>query len=89
MIVDSQDLNERRLAALESVCRFLGISPFPIGKDLQPSFVGHYSGGMSDWARKTLSAFYAPHNEALFELLGRRFNWDDGGPVCDDRHASG
>jgi len=77
LILASEDLKQRRLVALESVCRFLGIAPFPADQDLQLSFVGRYSGEMSDRARSKLGAFYAPHNEALFELLGRRFDWAD------------
>lgn len=75
-ILESTELRERRLPTLQAICRFLGVPPFlePL-KELQPVLVGNYAERIPADARELLARFYAPQNEALFELLGRRFDW--------------
>lgn len=45
-------------------------------EQIQPHFEGGYSERMPDEARRLLADYYHPHNQALFALLGREFDWN-------------
>ena len=32
---------------------------------------------MNENSRQTLSQFFKEHNDELFELIGKKFDWDD------------
>ena len=75
LIIEQRELLQRQRQTLDEVCRFLGVGPFPSRADRPRVFVGEYSSGMSEWARDLLADFYAPQNQILFNLIGRRFDW--------------
>lgn len=54
---------------------FLGVSDYPI-ENLKRTNVGKYS-KMNEDTRKLLTDFYEPHNERLFELIGKKLDWDN------------
>ena len=54
---------------------FLGISDYPI-ENLKKTNVGNYN-KMNETTKKRLSDFYEPHNEGLFELIGKKLEWDN------------
>jgi hypothetical protein len=60
---------------LKEAFGFLEIDGSFVPADLTPRNVHHYE-QVPRATRKELEAFYRPHNEELFELLGHRFNWD-------------
>jgi hypothetical protein len=75
LIIDRSELLGRHAETMGRVCRFLGVRPFA-GTDTAPRFnVGTYPSGMAPATREFLARFFAPHNEALFELIGREFEW--------------
>ena len=60
---------------LKITFEFLGVSNHPI-KNLQKTNVGKYK-NMNETTKKILTDFYKPYNEKLFELIGKRLEWDD------------
>ena len=60
---------------LKRTFEFLGVSNYPI-KNLQKTNVGKYK-NMNEATKKILTDFYKPYNEKLFELIGKRLEWDD------------
>lgn len=81
LVLDQRELLRQPRATLDAVCDFLGVGPPSAQLNPQRVLVGEYASGMSQWARDFLTDFFNPHNQALFELLGRSFDWarSDGG----------
>jgi hypothetical protein len=76
LVLESTYLREHTSMALEKITSFLSIQKFDLDLiNLSPIFVGNYTDTLSQVAASELSSFYAPHNEALYKLLGTRFNW--------------
>ncbi len=59
---------------LKDVFAFLGVADF-VPPDLAPRNVGNTTQNIPAEAREALRAYFVPHNERLFRLLGRRFDW--------------
>ena len=85
LILDSARLLEQRGDVMSETVAFLGLQPYDFGADeLQHTWGGgantHNTPGdyspLSSATRSRLSAFFAPHNEKLFALLGERYDWD-------------
>ena len=75
LIVGHGELLANRADTMDSVCRFLGVRPFSRKQAWPERHVGTYANEMAPATREFLAEFYAPHNDALFELLGREFAW--------------
>jgi len=59
---------------LAQLYRFLGVDSSFQPADLFPRKPGNYD--PADQAvRQSLVQYYEPHNEALFSLIGQRFDW--------------
>jgi Sulfotransferase domain len=61
-------------AGLQAVLSFLGLGPFEAPIDLKAHNAGRYA-DMEAGTRERLVAFFAPHNERLYGLLGVDFGW--------------
>ncbi len=61
-------------AVLPGIFRFLGVNPDFRPADVSVRNSGHYERIM-DTIYHDLMTHYAPENEALFELIGERYNW--------------
>ncbi len=59
---------------VKSSLRFLGLEASYLPSDVYPRNVHHY-GQIAASTRQMLEDFYRPHNEELYGLLGRRFDW--------------
>jgi hypothetical protein len=75
LILDCRDLQTRCRETMDRVTDFLGMARFAPEVTWPPMNVGNYERAMSPFIREVLANFYRPHNEALFELLGRQFDW--------------
>lgn len=75
LIVRSDDLHTRRLETLARVFDFLGIDPTYRPRDLRAKRVGANKQPVSDEIYQFLRGYYRPHNERLYEYLGRDFGW--------------
>ena len=74
-IIISDDLFAEPQATMDGIYDFLGVAR--IQHDAFPNVnKGNYSGSMKPETLELLREFYRPHNEALFQFLGRRYDWD-------------
>ena len=76
LIIKSEDLKNRTEETVNRIFEFLGLEPYPL-KDSTQYNTGAYE-PMSDETRAKLVEFFQPHNRKLEDLLGMRFNWDEG-----------
>lgn len=73
LVIQSEEMFADPAAAARRVFQFLDLPPVE-NIDLSPQNVGSYDESDHE-ARQFLRRFYAPHNETLGELVGRRFAW--------------
>jgi hypothetical protein len=74
LVLASEDLLRSPEAAVARMFEFLGLSTGPPAVSRRLN-AGQYA-TMPDGLRQRLAAFYRPHNERLYDLLGRDFGWD-------------
>ncbi len=73
-IFSSEQFFQKPYAVLAQFYAFLGVDASFHPTDLLPRKPGNY--GEADRAvRQSLVQYYEPHNEALFSLIGQRFDW--------------
>jgi hypothetical protein len=75
LIVRSEDLRTRRFETLARVFDFLGIDPTHRPGDVRPRRVGTNKQAVPGEVYELLRGYYRPHNERLYEYLGRDFGW--------------
>ena len=73
-IISSEEFFKNPTKNFNKLFNFLGISEFNYEKYIQYN-TGNYD-SMKNSTRKYLSEFYKPHNEKLYELIGKNFNWN-------------
>lgn len=73
MVMISEDMYRDEQAAMGDMARFLGIDPAPIPDTTQHNYRPYEP--MDAEVKAELTEFYAPHNAALAELLGRTLPW--------------
>jgi Sulfotransferase domain len=74
LVLSAEDLFEEPRNCVEEAQRFLGLEPV-LPSDLSPRNNRSYS--VPDTAlRKRLQAYFEPHNQRLYRLLGRDFGWE-------------
>lgn len=76
LIESSEDLAANPGAVMARVFQFLGLPSAQPGEYRRRN-AGRYR-PMAPATRQYLTDFYRPHNERLYRLVGRRFNWDAG-----------
>jgi len=75
LLVNSEDFFEKPQDVLSTVFRFIGVDDaFEVG-DLHPRNRGRNRTDVDSAVYDYLDAYFAPHNEALYRLLGYRFDW--------------
>lgn len=75
LIINSEEFFEHPSRTLKEVYRFLGVdADFEIG-DLSPKQVGFNREPVDAAVYDYLNDYYKPHNEALFRLIGKSFDW--------------
>ena len=75
LILDSRDLFRDKEATLHRVFEFLDLSPHLPG-ELPVKNRGRYREPMDAAMENRLREYFRPHNQRLYELLGRNFGWD-------------
>lgn len=88
LVLRSEDLFADPLAITNQVLRFMGLSELPTLSDVEPKTAGRYDRTVP--LRRELEAFFAPHNEELYQLL-RVDPWWPQSPVAapvDERAAA-
>lgn len=74
-IVRSEDMANDPQAVVNDVAAFLGLAPFVL-KDDSPRNGATYERNYTD-VHARLASFFQPHNEKLYDLVGRDFGWDE------------
>ena len=76
LVVESSFFREHTSEVLDSIESFLSIRKFDWDRiNLSPIFEGGYADVLDQSAAAELSKYYAPHNGALYKLLGTRYDW--------------
>ena len=74
--IQSERFQRDRVGVLEAVTRFLRLRPLAWGAQPLPGVHERgYAQGLSGDVEARLRAFYRPHNERLWEVLGERYDW--------------
>jgi hypothetical protein len=78
LIIESSELKNNKQKVLNEVTDFLGVSSFDFSNiDLKDIHKSKYKGkSIDENSRKVLRDFYKPYNEKLFNLIGKKYNWD-------------
>ena len=74
LVLQSEWLFRDPAAATAAVHEFLGLPPHRIGR-YKTFLQGRYEREMPAALRERLTAHFAPHNRALYQWLGREFDW--------------
>jgi hypothetical protein len=77
LFVKSEEFFEQPQRVLDGVFQFLGVQAFKINS-FPVLRKGAYQTGMSRQTIQRLAEFYQPHNERLYQLIGRDMGWDAG-----------
>jgi hypothetical protein len=78
LVLKSEDFFERTPETLKLVLDFLRLPEWePEASEIVPKKrnEGHYQRGMDPATRRRLEEFFEPHNQRLYEYLGRDFGW--------------
>lgn len=75
LVLDSGHLFREPAAAMAEAFRFVGLEPHR-SAEYRTWTRGHYGEPLAPIERARLQEHYRPHNERLFALLGRRFDWE-------------
>jgi hypothetical protein len=81
LVLDYQEMSSNLHGFLKQICDFLGIDEFSKEKCDELGKTRHWVGTQrcptaeEEAAMAELREYYAPHNEQLFALLGRRLDW--------------
>jgi len=78
LIIESSEMRNKKEEVLNNVTDLLGISAFDFSKiDLKDAHKSKYKGNKIDEkSEKFLKKFYKPYNEKLFNLIGKKYEWD-------------
>lgn len=72
-IIQSEDLYERPDHTMRGIYDFLGLEHVQLER--YEKYNSTNDAKMSPDTRKRLEEFYAPHNQKLYDLIGKRFDW--------------
>lgn len=73
LVVRSEDLYEDPAHTYRTVTDFVGLSPFDLQQPKRHNY--HPAQDMPASSRAELTSFFAPHNQRLYDLLGRDLGW--------------
>ena len=76
LIIDHKNLLTEPKKVLLEIENFVGIKNIDWeNKDLEKKHVGLYNSKIENETKLILKEFYKPHNEKLFNLIGKKFDW--------------
>lgn len=75
LVVCSEQFFNEPAVALEGVFGFIGVDKAVTIQDVTPRNVATNRIQVDSWSYQYLIEYFAPHNEELFRLLGKRFDW--------------
>lgn len=78
LIMESRELFDDPPAAVARTLAFLGLPPHELGS--YDNVTSRTKSEIAPDLRRSLYAYFAPHNQRLYELLGTDFRWEDRAP---------
>lgn len=75
LVLKSEDMYENPREVFGTAQRFLGVPERSLEFGQAYRHKGRYTAPMAPETRKDLEAYFKPHNEKLYEDLGRDFGW--------------
>lgn len=79
LVLCSEDLFQDPVSTLKEIYRFVEVDEGFQIENLEPQNVGAHKVEVDQEVYEYLNDYFRPHNEALFELIGKRFDWDGAG----------
>jgi hypothetical protein len=79
LVVVSEELFAQPLRVMNEVFAFLGVGPLDSGRFEAAN--ANPKSAVDPELRQRLATYYAPHNERLYELVGRRLPWTAPAPA--------
>jgi len=76
LILKSENLFNDPQAVLDRIFAFLGLPTFKL-ESFEILKKGGYAEQMNDRTRSMLEAYYRPHNQEFYQLLGEDFGWEE------------
>ncbi len=76
LILSSEEFFANTPSVLQTVFAFLGVDAGWQLAHLEPKNAGTNKDQVPDAVRQSLRAYFAPHNQRLYQYLGRDFHWD-------------
>ncbi len=77
LILESGELRRDPVGTMNRVTAFIGLKSHDWSQEeYHPANKGIYTAPMTDETRALLSAFFRPHNERLYAMLGVDYDWD-------------
>jgi len=73
LITSTEEMSDNPIIAVNKIFQFLGMSKYDL-KNPQKRKIENYP-KIEPKTRKILSEFFRPHNEELYKLTGKKFNW--------------
>jgi len=77
LIIQSEEFFKNTTEIYKQVLKFLDLSDFKLPEYKQIGKAKYKQPKMNSETRKKLVEYFKPHNERLYEFLGRRFDWDE------------
>ena len=75
LIINSEEFFAQPENTLRQVFEFVGVDPEFKIQDLQPFNVGYNRSKVAPDIYEYLNSYFQPHNQALYELIGMRYDW--------------
>ena len=75
LIIQSEEFFKNPSKTYNDVLKFLGLVPFPIG-EFQIKGKVNKNRKIDDEFRNELVNYFKPHNQRLYDFLGKSFDWD-------------
>ena len=74
MIISSEDFSSKPQETVNNIFQFLNLSTHTI-RNLEKKNV-RKAAKMNEKTRNELIEFFKPHNERLFKMINKKFDWD-------------
>jgi len=76
LIIQSEEFLKHKSEFYNKVLKFLNLTPWDLSDYKEIGLAKYKQPKMREDTRKKLVEFFKPHNEQLYEFLGRNFDWD-------------
>ncbi|GEM_PF-2920271 len=75
LLLNSEEFFREPHKTLRQVFEFVGVDPEFKVRNLKPCNVANNKSQVDPHIYKYLTNYFLPHNQALYELIGKRYTW--------------